>query len=163
MATIIIRIITLAMSISIFFTSVIPARISGKDYEVVPENQITVSDSGFRGEGVSLPEGYKIISEYNDWIALDFGDDKIKSSYDKKYFETNNLVVAAFLLPNPGYETHVINAAECGDTLLLNCVHIYDGSMVIQILDTNIVLVETGKEVKNADISSQKMTVPIAF
>ncbi len=162
MATIIMRIITIAMSISVFFTSALPAYLSGDEYKVIPEDKINTYSEGwktsFDAENLYT---YKIISDYSEWA--DFAGEENACNYNEEYFRNSSLVIADFTLPNPGYEVLVFNAAERGEILDLDCLLLNGGEMVIQVIAYEIIIIETSKNIKTVDISTQKSTIPPAF
>ncbi len=159
MATIIMKFITIVMSISMFFTSTVPAFISSEDYKVIDPDTISINRYG-----VLIPSEekthYEIISNYDEWKTYSEKHHFETESYDEKYFETKSLVSAEFIINDGLCELHVVNAAETNNTLELNCniYHHYGASINYATYYT--LIIETNKNTETVDISTNSINIP---
>lgn len=160
MATIIMNIITVVMSISIFFTSTLPAFVSGKDYKIISNNTIsTEKNHGL----ISVEEEiscYEIISSFDELKKYAEKHSLDITSYSEEYFKTKSLIFTEFIINDGKCELQVVNAAERNNTLELHCNIYHYYGMSINYVTYYTLAIETSKNIETVDISINNINIP---
>ncbi len=160
MATIIMNIITIAMSISMLFTNTLPALASGEDYETISKNTISIERTGGLIPVEEEKILYEIISTYDELKEYSEKNGYEISSYNEEYFETKSLVLAEFIINDGLCELQVINAAERNNALELHCNIYHHYGLSANYVTYYTLIIETSKNIDTANISTDSINIP---
>ena len=132
------RILSLIMSVLMFFFNGLSAMFPGLFPDEPLENNIAIFDA----EAFELDET-AVISDYVSWLENGNGTDK----YDWKFFFTRNIAAIKIELPDPGYSVEVDSVKENGETLEIEYRIVKVGGIYPDVECSRFILVETSKNI----------------
>lgn len=132
------RILSLIMSVLMFFFNGLSAMFPGLFPDEPLENNIAIFDA----EAFELDET-AVISDYVSWLENGNGTDK----YDWKFFFTRNIAAIKVELPDPGYSVEVDSVKENGETLEIEYRIVRAEGIYPDVECSRFILVETSKNI----------------
>lgn len=158
MTAILVKILSMLMSVVVFLSGTFPALFDGKQY-INPYGDEVYIGEFYWHPTPKIYNDYETLSKAGGIGCIVYG---LPERYDSEYFENNSLVIFSVEESHDDYRVWIKSVAENGDTLEVEYSVISDYRIHAAIYQRYIseVIIETSKNIKNVDLKRNDITVP---